>query len=264
MKAARIDGNTIHYRLAGREAGHTLVFINSLGTDWRVWEDVAGRLGDRCRLLFHDKRGHGLSDAPEGPLRMDDHVSDLAGLMDELAVGQATICGLSVGGMIALGLAAARPELVRALVLCDTGHRIGTAELWNERIDTVTGQGMEPLADAVMERWFSPGFRERRPETVALWRNMVVRTPAPGYAATCAAIRDADLTDAARSLAAPALCLGGTDDLSTPPALMRELADLIPDSRHRPVEGAGHLPTVEAPDVVAAAIGGFLEELDIA
>jgi len=264
MKATTIDGNTIDFRLAGRESGHTLVFVNSLGTDWRVWEDVAGRLGGRCRLLFHDKRGHGLSDTPEGPLVMDDHVRDLAGLMDELRIEQATICGLSVGGMIALGLANNRPELVRALVLCDTGHRIGTAELWNERIETVTGRGMEPLADSIMERWFSPDFRAGQPGTVALWRNMVVRTPAAGYAAICAAIRDADLTEAARTLAVPALCLGGTGDLATPPALMRELADLIPDSRYHAVDGAGHLPTVEAPVSVAGAIESFLEELDIA
>jgi 3-oxoadipate enol-lactonase len=260
MQAITVDGTHIHYRLAGRDAGPMLVFVNSLGTDWRVWETVADILGTRSRLLFHDKRGHGLSDVTGGELRMADHVADLATLLEELRIDDAIVCGLSVGGMIALGLAGSRPDLVRGLVLCDTGHRIGTAELWNQRIDMVRRDGMAAIADGVMERWFSPAFREARPAETALWRNMLVRTPAAGYAATCAAIRDADLTAAAGSVTVPALCLCGTLDQSTPPDLVRELAGLIAGSRYRDIPGAAHLPTVEAPDAVAAAVSDFLAE----
>jgi len=264
MQATTINGNTIHFRLAGRAAGPVLVFANSLGTDWRVWESVAAPLSGRCRLLFYDKRGHGLSDAAAGPLSMADHIGDLAALLDELKIDQATLCGLSVGGMIALGVAAARPELARALVLCDTGHRIGTAALWSQRIEAVQRDGMASIADAVIQRWLSEAFRESRPAATAVWRNMLLRTPAAGYAATCAAIRDADLTDAARSVAVPALCLCGTADAATPPALVAELADLIADSRCRDIPAAAHLPTVEAPETVSRLSDEFLQEQDIA
>lgn len=260
MQAAKINGSNLHFRLAGPESGVTLAFVNSLGTDWRVWEPVADRLGDGCRLLFHDKRGHGLSDTPDGPLSMDDHVGDLAALLDHLEIEGAVVCGLSVGGMIALGLAAARPELVRALVLCDTGHRIGTEALWDQRIQEIRQHGLEHIAEGVMARWFSAPFRAEHPAEATAWRNMLVRTPVAGYTATCAAIRDSDFTEAARSTVVPALCLCGTADLATTPELVRELARLIPDSRYRDIDGAGHLPTVEAPVEVAAAINEFLSE----
>jgi len=263
MYAANVNGANICFRTAGRPGGPALVFVNSLGTDWRVWERVADRFAAKCRLVFYDKRGHGLSDAPAGPLSMDDHITDLRAVLDDLAVREAVVCGLSVGGMIALGLAAAHPEAVRAVVLCDTGHRIGTAELWNQRIESIREGGMEAVADGALERWLSTAFRESRPAEAALWRNMLVRTPADGYMATCAAIRDADLTAVARSLSVPALCLCGTGDQATPPALMRELSELLPDSRYHDIPGAGHLPTVESPDEVAGRMQVFLEELGV-
>lgn len=263
MPATTINGASLYYRFAGRATGNTLVFVNSLGTDWRVWEPVAERFSDRFRLLYYDKRGHGLSDLPGGPLGISDHVHDLAGLLDRLNVDRAVVCGLSVGGMIALGLAAERASLTAGLVLADTGHRIGGADLWNERIESVRRQGMQAVADGVLERWFSEAFRSGRPAETALWRNMLLRTPAKGYAATCAAVRDADLTRAAQSLAVPALCLCGTEDLATPPALARELTELIPDARFGAVHGAGHLPTVEASDAVATLIEEYLAELNL-
>jgi 3-oxoadipate enol-lactonase len=263
MQAVNINGTHIHYRLDGRPTGPTLAFVNSLGTDWRVWERVAARFADRYRLLFHDKRGHGLSDAPDGPLAMADHVGDLSALLDALAIEQMVVCGLSVGGMIALGLAAEQPPGLRGLVLCDTGHRIGTAELWNQRIGAIHAQGMEAVADGALERWFSADFRASHPAETAMWRNMLLRTPARGYTATCAAIRDADLTEAARSLALPALCLCGTEDQATPPELVRELSALMPAGRYHDIPGAGHLPTVESAATVADRIESFLEELNL-
>jgi len=263
MQAANVHGTNIHFRTAGRPSGTALVFINSLGTDWRVWKRVADRFAERCRLLFHDKRGHGLSDAPDGPLAIDDHVDDLAALLDQLGVDDFVPCGLSVGGMIALGLAAARPRAVRGLVLCDTGHRIGTAELWNQRIEAIHNEGLAAVADGVLERWLSADFRASRPAETALWRNMLLRTPVAGYTATCAAIRDADLTAAARSIDAPALCLCGSEDRATPPELMRELAGLLPAARYHDIPGAGHLPTVERSGEVADRMEAFLEEVNV-
>lgn len=263
MQAAIINGHNIHLRTDGQASGTALVFVNSLGTDWRVWERVAGHFAASNPLVFHDKQGHGLSDVPRGPLAMSDYIDDLAALLDQLAIRDAVVCGLSVGGMIALGLAAQRPKVVRGLVLCDTGHRIGTAELWNQRIDSVSEEGMEAIAEGVLERWLSASFRANRPAETALWRNMLVRTPPAGYTAGCAAIRDADLTRAAESLPVPALCLCGSEDQATPPELMRELSGLVPDSRYHDLPGAAHLPTVECAGDVAARMTAFLEELAV-
>lgn len=263
MPAAYVNGTRIYFRTDGSPSGTPLVFINSLGTDWRVWERVAGRFATTCRLLYHDKRGHGLSDEPDGPVSILDYSRDVAALLDELAMEGAVVCGLSIGGMIALELAAARPDAVRGLVLCDTGHRIGTAGMWNQRIDTVHRHGMKAVADGVLERWLSASFRDNQPADTALWRNMLLRTPAAGYAAACAAIRDADLTEAAQSIRVPALCLCGTADMATPPGLMRELSALMPDGRYHDVPGAGHLPTVESADEVAHRMQAFFEELNV-
>ena len=145
---------------------------------------------------------------------------------------------------------------VSALVLVDTGHIIGTAERWNQRIETIERRGIEAVADGVLETWFTASFRRQRPAETAVWRNMLTRTPVEGYTGTCAAIRDADLTSAASGLTVPALCLCGAEDMSTPPSLLRELNDLIPDSRFQEIPDAAHLPTVEAP----AAVGGLIED----
>jgi 3-oxoadipate enol-lactonase len=261
MRAININGTNFYFRFAGPATASVVVFVNSLGTDWRVWEPVAESLGHRHRLLLYDKRGHGLSDSSPLPSSLDDHVADLAALLRELEISGALVCGISVGGMIALGLAAGHPSLVSGLVLADTGHRIGSAERWNDRIGRIRGDGMEAVADGVLEVWFTAPFRSRRPAETALWRNMLTRMPVDGYTATCEAIRDADLTQAARSLAVPALCLCGSEDVSTPPSLVRELSELISDSRYREIPGAAHLPTVEAPRAVARLIEDFAAEL---
>ena len=264
MRATNINGTNLYFRFAGPAAASTVVFVNSLGTDWRVWEPVAESLGSRHRLLFYDKRSHGLSDSTPPPSSIDDHVGDLAALLEELEISDAIVCGLSVGGMIALGLAAEHPLLVSAIVLADTGHRIGTTRRWNDRIERIRRDGMEAIADGVLEGWFTASFRNRRPAETALWRNMLTRTPVDGYTATCEAIRDADLTQTARTLGIPALCLCGTEDTSTPPSLVRELSDLLPNSRYQDVPGAAHLSTVEAPRAVARLVEDFVTELALA
>ena len=220
MQAARIGSTVLHYSDSaapgGGAAGTTLVFANSLGTDLRVWDPLLPHLPQGLRIVRYDKRGHGLSDCPPGPYGIDDLVGELAGLLDHLAVRRAVVIGLSVGGMIAQGLAAARPDIVQAAVFCCTGHVIGTAEMWGQRIEALREVGIEGMADNVMERWFSPAFRSGRPEDLAAWRNMLTRTPEAGYVATCAALRDADLTAGTAALKIPVLCVAGSNDGATP------------------------------------------------
>lgn len=257
MDAARIDGVTLHYESTGPESAQALVFSNSLGTDLRIWDAVLPLLPEGLRVVRYDKRGHGLSDLPEQPWGMGDHVADLAGLLDHLGVSGAVVCGLSVGGMIAQGLAAERPDLVRSLILCDTGAKIGTPDLWDDRIEMTMTQGLGAMVDAVMERWFTPAFRDSDP-TMALWRNMLTRTTAEGYAGTCRAIRDTDLLESTARLRLPCMGLSGDQDLATPPDLVRETAGLVPGSSFHLIPRAGHIPCVEQPRATADRINGFL------
>jgi 3-oxoadipate enol-lactonase len=261
MQIASVNGIHLHYRRIGPPGAPAVVFANSLGTDMRIWDGVLEQLGDGIQRLCYDKRGHGLSDAPPPPYTIDDHIGDLVGLLEHEGIHNAVICGISVGGMIALGLAAHKPAAVRALILCDTAHKIGSDALWNARIDMIQQGGLESIADAVLARWFSDAFRRANPAAVAGWRNMLVRTPVDGYVGTCMALRDADLTAAAQSLNLPVRCLAGSQDGATPPGLVKSMSDLIPGSRFQVVDGAGHLPCIEAPGKLAAVISDLVQEI---
>lgn len=260
MAFARVNGVVIHHELRGRKDGPTVVFSNSLGTDFRIWDGVTPALESDFRVVLYDKRGHGLSDAPPAPYAMTDHVNDLAALLSHLRIERTAVVGLSVGGLIAQGIAALRPDLVSALVLCDTAHKIGTDELWNARIDAVRTNGIASLADGIMERWFTPAYRRTDNADFAGYVNMLVRQAAEGYAGTCAALRDADLTESTRALKLPTLLLVGDQDGSTPPDLVRSTADLIAGSRLEVVKDAGHLPNIEQPETTSRLIADFLRK----
>ncbi|MBS3648323.1 3-oxoadipate enol-lactonase [Pseudaminobacter sp. 19-2017] len=257
MQFRRIGSIALHFRHIPARGGKPLIaFINSLGTDFRIWEAVSGQFADHPVLLY-DKRGHGLSDIGHPPYLIEDHVDDLCGLVDHIGASEVVLCGVSVGGLIAQGFAARRPEAVRALILCDTAHKIGTAEFWDTRISAVHDHGIEAIADSVLERWFTPPLRADAAR-LSGYRNMLIRQPVEGYAGTCAAVRDADYTEAARRITAPALCLVGDQDGSTPPDLVRSLAALIPNSRFEIIAGAGHIPSIEQPAALTELIREFL------
>jgi 3-oxoadipate enol-lactonase len=262
MQFAIINGMSIHYRHVRSGSGRpVLAFSNSLGTDFRIWDDVAEDLSRDHDLVLYDKRGHGLSDAGTAPYVIDDHVADLDGLLAHLGVSRAVVVGLSVGGLIAQGLYARNARLLRGLVLCDTAHRIGTDEMWNARIEGVRTGGIESLANGIMERWFTPGFRDPANPAFRAYRNMLVRTTAAGYAGTSAAIRDTDFTEVASSIAVPTLCVVGEQDGATPPALVQTLSGLIPGSRYEVIRDAGHLPCIEQPGMFTAVLRDFLSAL---
>lgn len=243
----------LHYTFRpGDPARRAIVFANSLGTDLRIWDGVIARLPADIPVLAHDKRGHGLSDVTA--LDRTTHIRDCADLMDRLDLRDALICGVSVGGLIAQGLAATRPDLVAGLVLSNTAHRIGNAEGWNARIARVTAEGLDGMADEIMARWFSPGYRAACPADWAGYRNMLLRTPAAGYIATCAAIRDSDFTASTRALRVAVTCIAGSADQATPPALVQGMADLIKGATLHCLTGVGHLPCIEAPDRVAGLV----------
>ena len=248
---------TLHLRDEGPRDGRIVMFANSLGTDLRVWDALLPLLPQDLRIIRFDKRGHGLSDAPEAPYAMEDLVADAEAICDELALSDVTFIGLSIGGLIGQGLAAKRPDLLRALVLMDTAAKIGTADGWNARISAVRQTGLLPMADAIMERWFTKPFRDSDP-SFALWTNMLTRTTVDGYIGCCAAIAGADLTESSRALTLPVMVMVGDQDGSTPPDLVKATADLAHANFHL-IADAGHIPCVEQPTATAAILTEFLE-----
>lgn len=238
----------ITYR-PGQNGHRPVVFSNSLGTDFRIWDEVVALLPPEVPVLCMDKSGHGLSDA--GAITIADHADDVADVMDQFGLIDAVFCGVSMGGQIAQHLAAQRPDLIGGLMLCNTAAQIGTPDMWATRIAALREQGLEPLAKGVLERWFSPGFLNNQTEAMAVYRNMLVRTPLDGYIAACGAVRDADLIESTRALQIPVTCVAGSDDQATTPDDVRGLAALIKGANFVEIEGAGHLPSIEAPQRVA-------------
>lgn len=245
----------MHTRIDGASDAPTVVFSNSLGTDYRLWDDVLPLLPAGIRTLRYDKPGHGLSDMASG-YSIDDLADDVAALIQTHTDTAVLFIGLSVGGLIGQALAARHPALINGLVLSNTAAKIGTDELWQTRIDTVAAQGMSAITDGTMQRWFAPSFQQN--PQLAQWRNMLERTPAQGYIATSQAISRADCTPNAPQITVPTLVIAGEHDGATPPALVKATADLIPNVEYVEIAGAGHLPCAERPADYAAILAPFI------
>lgn len=234
--------------------GRPLVLLNSLGTSLGMWDDQAGPLAERLRLIRYDQRGHGESPVPNGPYSLADLGGDLIALLDRLQIERASLCGLSLGGMAAMWVASEVPDRIDRLVLCCTSALLGPASDWQQRARTVRGFGVQAIADAVLARWFTPAFLERRPPAVDRLDAMLRATPAEGYAGCCEAIRDMALTDRLSRITAPTLVISGADDLATPPLHGQAIANAVPGARLDIVEDAAHLANVEQPEAITERI----------
>jgi 3-oxoadipate enol-lactonase / 4-carboxymuconolactone decarboxylase len=249
------SGNTLelYHLLEGPEDAPALVLANSLGTTLRVWDDQAPALQAHFRLLRYDHRGHGDSPAPPGPYEIEDLGRDLLVLLDRLEIERVSFCGISIGGMVGMWLASESPERVERLVLCCTSARLAP-DTYDSRARTVRADGVGAIADKVLERWFTPAFRERRPETVEWAGRMLRATPAEGYAGCCEAIRDMDLRNRLGEIRAPTLVIAGADDPAIPPDHAELIRDSVPGARLLVVPRAAHLANVEQPGTVTQAI----------
>lgn len=259
MKILRLSDIDIHYREDGDPNGAPVVFVNSLGTDLRLWDATLPHLPKGLRLIRSDKRGHGLTTCPKPPYSMGSLVGDAERLLDHLDVREAVVVGCSIGGMIAQGLAVKRLDQVRAMVLSNTAVKIGTPAIWQDRIAAVDNGGIEALADTVMERWFSARFRDTAELTA--WRNMLTRQPDNGYKGCSMAISGTDFYTTTAGLTLPTLAIAGSEDGSTPPDLVRETAALVKGSRFELIRGAGHVPMVEKPEEYAAILTRFFKDI---
>jgi 3-oxoadipate enol-lactonase len=258
MKSFLSGSATIHYQASAIDPDRkTIVFVNSLGTDFRIWHDVAALLSRHFNIVLHDKRGHGLSTLGDAPHRIETHAQDLAALLDMLGVKAAVTVGLSIGGLIVQSLYQTRPDLVAKLVISNSAVKIGTEQSWGQRISAVENAGIESLADTVMKMWFAPSFHQRAPQQLMLYRTMLARTHPAGYLACCEALRDADFTAQAAQILIPTLFIAGDQDGSTPPTLVEASSKLVPLAQFEIIKDAAHIPCVEHPEVYAALIKRF-------
>jgi 3-oxoadipate enol-lactonase len=235
----------LRYELSGAADGPVAVFSNSLGANFRMWDPQAAAFAGRFRLLRYDTRGHGESAVTPGPYSVEQLGRDVLRLLDALGLDRVHFCGLSLGGMIGMWLGVNAAHRLHSLVLANTAARIGTVDGWNARIERIREAGLAAAAPSIFERWLTPQFRMRSPELCQALERMLVATPAEGYVACCAALRDADLREAIRAIRLPVLVIGGARDMATQPADTRAIAERIPGARYAELDTA-HLSNLEA------------------
>jgi 3-oxoadipate enol-lactonase len=253
---AELDGLNVNYVDHNPKGQRAVVLAHSLGTDLTMFDAVAMRMPQTLRVIAYDLRGHGQTQTTPGPYAMGTLVRDAEMLLDHLKIKGVVFVGVSIGGMVAQALAIKRLELVRGLVLSNTAAKIGTRELWEQRMATVRESGLEGIVDSVMERWFAPSFIKSGDHLD--WRKRFLAQSVEGYLGCCAAIAGTDLMTPTSGLRLPTLAIAGSEDRSTPPDLVRETAQLIPGANFRLIKGAGHLPPIDEPAEFAGALLGFL------
>jgi 3-oxoadipate enol-lactonase len=215
-----------------------------------MWAAQLPALSQRFRVVRVDHRGHGTSWTPPGPYSIADLGGDVLELLDSLGMGRVHYCGLSLGGMVGMWLAANAPHRVGRLALLCTSPALNVNGSWENRAATVRAQGMGPMLEAAPGRWFTEDFRERRPAVVDDVLAMLRATPAEGYASCADAIASMDLREDLARIAAPTLAIAGADDPATPPEHLEEIARRISGTRLEVVKAAAHLANMEQPDTV--------------
>ena len=257
MPFADSGSSRIHYVLDGPSSAPVLVFSNSLGTTLTMWEKQAHAFQGKFRVLRYDTRGHGNSSVPSGPCSVEQLGQDVISLLDHLRLERVHFCGLSIGGMIGMWLGSNAPSRLHSLTLSNTAAKIGTAEMWNARIETVRKNGMQAIGPSVMERWFTANFRAKQPAAVAAMQRIVEATNPEGYVACCAAVRDFDFRQQLGSIRVPTLVISGAHDPATTPSDGKFLTQGITKARYVELNAA-HLSNIEDRDAFNAALGNFL------
>jgi 3-oxoadipate enol-lactonase/4-carboxymuconolactone decarboxylase len=258
---ATVNNTRLFYRLEGRGGLPVLVLSHSLGCDHSMWAPQMPDLLDHFQVLRYDTRGHGASEVPAGDLTLDQLGQDVLGLADALGIAKFAFCGLSMGGAIGQWLAIHAPQRITALVLANTSAKLGTPDVWDSRRKAVLEGGMQAVIDAVMQRFFTPENQSPEKQT-DVWaqstRAVVMSTDPRGYAACCAALRDADLRAAISKISAPTVVIGSDRDPSIPwEGHCSILVSEIPGAKAVKIQTA-HLSNLEQPRAFTAAVLDFL------
>lgn len=250
----------LHHVLDGRPDAAPLLLGGSLGTTTAMWAQQVAPLAAHHRLIRFDHRGHGRSPEPPAPYAIADLGGDVLALMDALGIERASYCGLSIGGMVGMWLAANVPERIDRLVLLCTSAHLPPADGWRARAEAVRAAGsVDAVAVAVLARWVTPSYARTHPERVTELRAMLAASPPAGYAACCEAIAAMDLRPSLGRIAASTLIVAGADDAATPPDHARTIAAAIPGARLELLSPMAHLGNVEQPERVTQLI---LDHLD--
>lgn len=256
MPHVQANGITLHYDLRGPEQASVVVFSNSVGATLEMWDAQAAALSGPYRVLRYDTRGHGLSQAVHEPTTVYDLADDLAALLAGLGIVKAHVVGLSLGGMTAQALAVRHPNYLLSLTLIATSAYLQMG--WNERIAAVRATGLTGIADAVMQRWFTPAFLASSPNTVAAMRQRFIANDAEGYIACGMAIRDMDLRDTIHAIAVPTLIIAGEADPATTLMMMEDVRSRIVGAEMVILPKVAHILNLEAPEAVNRHLMAFL------
>ncbi len=259
MALIYLDDLRLNAELTGPANGPVLVLLHALGTNLSLFDPLLPLLPKGLRLLRLDHRGHGLSDVPCAPYAMGVLIRDTERAMDHFALSDAVVLGVSLGGMVAQGLAVKRLDLVRALVLSNTAAKIGSAEMWQTRIAEVRATGLADYAPGAMERMF--GRNWQTVPGMPRIREMLTTTNPEGWIGCAHALAGTDFYTTTATLTLPTLMIAGANDGTTPPDLVRETANLIRGHRFALMRAAGHLPFVEKPAEYAALLNQFLTDI---
>ena len=250
MHRVEVNGTTINYRLEGPDAGDVVMLSHSLASNLHMWDSQTAALtGSGFRVLRYDSRGHGGSHVPAGPYTIRMLTDDAAALLDSLGIEKVHFCGLSMGGMVGQLLGAKNPHRLLSLILSSTSAHMPPPHLWNERIDAVRSGGMEAVADATIDRWFTGIGRKQIPEKVRAVRELILATPPEGFCACCEAIRDMDLRQILPEITVPTLVIVGSLDPGTPVSAAEFIHDRIRSSRLEVIPEAAHFVNVERQEV---------------
>ncbi len=257
---AKANGITVNYALEGPAAAPVVIVSHSLAAHLGMWEPQVDALTRTFRILRYDTRGHGGTEVAPGGYTLEQLADDALGLLDTLGIERAHWLGLSLGGMIGQTLALKAAHRLRSLALCDTSSRIpvDAKPVWEGRIRAAEAQGMEPLVEPTIERWFTAPFRQRRPEVVDRVRTMIRETDPRGYAGCCHAIAGLDLTDRLSAIRLPTLVVVGEEDQGTPVSAARTIHEQIKGSELVVIPAAAHLSNMEQPEAFNNAVVKFL------
>jgi 3-oxoadipate enol-lactonase len=259
-----VNGITMNYALEGPESAPAVTLSHSLATDLSMWDPQMEALTSKYRVLRYDTRGHGGTDAPDGPYTLEQLAEDVRALLHTVGIERTHFVGLSMGGMIGQVLALSHSQMLRSLVLCDTSSRVPPEmkPVWAERIATTRAKGMEPHVETTIERWFTAPFREQQSAAVNPVRAMIRATSAEGYMGCCSAIQSLDLTERLAQISLPTLIIVGEEDMGTPVAASQVIQEQIQDSQLEILKSAAHLSNMEQPEAFNQALLAFLNRVD--
>ena len=242
----------------GSERGRgTLVLLNSLATTRAMWDPMMAELSGGWDVLRYDQRDRG-GPMALSPFRLDDLVADLIRVLDEAGVDRAHVAGVSLGGLIGLRAAATHPDRILSLTAMCCAARFSRAT-WVERGKVVRRDGVAPLIDGIIDRWFTREFQSEHQDLVASFRQMLATTDDDGYAHAADLLADADVRDDLAAIRVPTLVIAGAADTANPVSDLKMIAAAVPGSRLEILEGVGHLAPVAAPAAVAALLGAHTD-----